>query len=64
MLSSSKFLVNGKFLVTRLGIFPETRFFDDLKGVKKFVKDWEKKDYRVFRVNKDGRIQQCGLSGR
>ena len=58
-----KMLRSGKFLVTRLGLFPQTEFFNDLKGVKKFVKGWEKETYRVFRVNKDGCIQRCGLAG-
>ena len=56
-------LRNGKFLVTRLGVFPETKFFNDLKGVKKYIKNWRKEEYRVFRVNKDGLIQRCGLAG-
>lgn len=56
-------LRSGKYLVTRLGIFPQTEFFNDMKSVKKFVKDWERKQYRVFRVNKDGCIQRCGLAG-
>lgn len=54
---------SGKFLVIRLGIFPETKFFNDLKGVKKFVKGWEKNHYCVFRVNKENLIRRCGLAG-
>jgi hypothetical protein len=54
---------SGKFLVTRLGMFPQNKFFNDLKGVKKFVGGWEKKDYRIYRVGKDGLIRGCGLAG-
>lgn len=57
------YLTSGKFMVARLGMFPETKFFNDLKGVKRFVRNWEKNQYRVFRVSKEGLIRRCGLAG-
>lgn len=56
-------MTSGKFLVTRLGLWPETKFFRDLAGVRKFVNGWGRHEYRVFRVNPDGNIQRCNLTG-
>lgn len=54
----------GKFLVTRLGMFPDTTLTDTIEHVRVFVKGYGSHEYRVFRVNKDGYIQRCNLTGR
>ena len=60
-----KTLKSGKFLVSDIGgYFPETYFCDTLTVVRKRVKNMESNKYRIFRVNNDGLIQRCNLSGR
>ena len=56
----------GKYLIIRsIGIFgPETKFFDSLPKARKWVKGLEKAEYRVFKVNTNGKIQQSNLAGR
>jgi hypothetical protein len=56
----------GKYLIIRsIGIFgPETKVFDSLPKARKWVKGLEKAEYRVFKVNTDGKIQQSNLAGR
>jgi len=55
----------GKYLIIRSGIFgPETKFFDSLSMARKWVKELDRAEYRVFKVNTDGKIQQSNLAGR
>ena len=56
----------GTFLVACLGMFPETVLMDTIEGIRAVVnsKGLVAGTYRVFRVNKDGYIQRCNLTGR
>ena len=56
----------GTFLVACLGMFPETVLMDTVEGIRNVVKrkGLTAENYRVFRINKDGYIQRCNLSGR
>lgn len=53
----------GKFLVSILGLYPEITLTDTIEHVRKIVSLYEPHEYRVFRVNQDGYIQRCNLTG-
>jgi len=56
----------GTFLVTCLGMFPETVLMDTIEGIQTVVKrkGLTAESYHVFRINGNGYIQRCNLSGR
>jgi hypothetical protein len=54
----------GRFLVTMQGMFPRTVLTDTIDSCRIAVMGLEKKDYKVFRINEDGYIQQCNLTGK
>ena len=54
----------GKYLVSILGMFPRTILTDTLEHVRETIGEYERDQYRVFKVNGDGYIQRCDLSGK
>lgn len=58
----------GRFLVSSVsGLFPEVKLFDHIQNVREYVKHIKHIDmshFEVYRINDEGYIQRCNLTGK